>query len=159
MTIPYGRQEITAADIKAVVEVLQSDYLTQGPMVPIFERTVAEYCGVATATAVNSATSALHIACMALGVGVGDLVWTSPITFVASANCACYCGADVDFVDIHNITFMGMPIEGYKAYNQFKDKMSDMGIDVEKMLDDACVGLISDSFIKECEDKFAKINS
>ena len=68
-------------------------------------------------------------------------------------------GVDVDFVDIHNITFMGMPIEGYKAYNQFKDKMSDMGIDIEKMVDDACVGLISDSFIKECEAKFAKINS
>ena len=105
MTIPYGRQEITAADIKAVVEVLQSDYLTQGPMVPVFERTVAEYCGVATATAVNSATSALHLACMALGVGVGDLVWTSPITFVASANCARYCGADVDFVDIDPKTY------------------------------------------------------
>jgi UDP-4-amino-4,6-dideoxy-N-acetyl-beta-L-altrosamine transaminase len=105
MTIPYGRQEITAADIKAVVEVLQSDYLTQGPMVPVFERTIAEYCGVATATAVNSATSALHLACMALGVGPGDLVWTSPITFVASANCARYCGADVDFVDIDAKTY------------------------------------------------------
>ena len=68
-------------------------------------------------------------------------------------------GVDVDFIDIHNITFMGLPIEGYKAYNQFKDKMSDMGIDVDKMVDDACVGLISDNFIKECEDKFAKINS
>jgi hypothetical protein len=68
-------------------------------------------------------------------------------------------GADVEFVDIHNITFMGLPIEGYKAYNQFIDKMSDMGIDIENMVDDACVGLISDSFIKECEDKFAKINS
>ena len=105
MTIPYGRQDITAADIKAVVEVLQSDYLTQGPMVPVFERAVAEYCGVATATAVNSATSALHVACMALGVGPGDLVWTSPITFVASANCARYCGADVDFVDIDPKTY------------------------------------------------------
>ena len=105
MTIPYGRQEITAADIKAVVEVLQSDYLTQGPMVPVFERTIAEYCGVATATAVNSATSALHLACMALGVGPGDLVWTSPITFVASANCARFCGADVDFVDIDAKTY------------------------------------------------------
>ena len=105
MTIPYGRQEITAADIKAVVEVLQSDYLTQGPMVPVFERTIADYCGVATATAVNSATSALHLACMALGVGPGDLVWTSPITFVASANCARYCGADVDFVDIDAKTY------------------------------------------------------
>jgi hypothetical protein len=68
-------------------------------------------------------------------------------------------GADVEFVDIHNITFMGLPIEGYKAYNQFIDKMLDMGIDIENMVDDACVGLISDSFIKECEDKFAKINS
>lgn len=105
MTIPYGRQEITAADIKAVVEVLQSDYLTQGPMVPVFEETIQNYCGVAYATAVNSATSALHLACMALGVGVGDLVWTSPITFVASANCARYCGADVDFVDIDPKTY------------------------------------------------------
>ena len=98
--IPYGRQDITEADIDAVVEVLRSDFLTQGPMVPRFEQAVAHYCGAAHAVAVNSATSALHIACLALELGPGDLLWTSPITFVASANCALYCGADVDFVDI-----------------------------------------------------------
>lgn len=98
--IPYGRQDISEADINAVIEVLRSDWLTQGPKVPEFENQVATYCGVNHAIAVNSATSALHIACMALGVGRGDHVWTSPNTFVASANCARYCGADVDFVDI-----------------------------------------------------------
>lgn len=103
--IPYGRQDITLADIEAVVEVLRSDFLTQGPMVPRFEQAVAQYCGANHAVAVNSATSALHIACMALDVGPGDLVWTSPITFVATANCARYCGADVDFVDIDPRTY------------------------------------------------------
>lgn len=98
--IPYGRQAISEADIEAVVSVLRSDFLTQGPKVPAFEQAIAAYCGVKHGVAVNSATSALHIACLALGVGPGDLVWTSPITFVASANCALYCGADVDFVDI-----------------------------------------------------------
>jgi UDP-4-amino-4,6-dideoxy-N-acetyl-beta-L-altrosamine transaminase len=98
--IPYGRQDITQDDIDAVVSVLTSDYLTQGPMVPRFERAVAEYCGAQHAVAMNSATSALHVACMALGLGPGDCLWTSPITFVASANCALYCGADVGFVDI-----------------------------------------------------------
>ena len=104
-TIPYGRQEINQADIDAVIEVLRSDFLTQGPVVPTFERIVAEYCGARHAVAVNSATSALHIACLALGVGVGDIVWTSPITFVASSNCALYCGASVDFVDIDPRTY------------------------------------------------------
>jgi len=103
--IPYGRQEITQADIDAVVGVLRSDFLTQGPVVPDFEKSVADYCGVKHAVAVNSATSALHIACLALGVGKGDVVWTSPITFVASANCALYCGARIDFVDIDPRTF------------------------------------------------------
>jgi len=98
--IPYGRQEISEADIRAVVDVLRSDFLTQGPAVPAFEDAVANYCGARYAVAVNSATSALHIACAALGVGPGDRVWTSSITFVASANCARYCGAEVDFVDI-----------------------------------------------------------
>jgi UDP-4-amino-4,6-dideoxy-N-acetyl-beta-L-altrosamine transaminase len=98
--IPYGRQDISDADIRAVVAVLRSDFLTQGPAVPAFENAVAQYCGVRHAVAVNSATSALHIACAALGVGPGDRVWTSAITFVASANCARYCGAEVDFVDI-----------------------------------------------------------
>ena len=105
MRIPYGRQDITPADIDAVVEVLRSDFLTQGPMVPRFEQAVAHYCGTKHAVVVNSGTSALHIACMALNVGPGDLVWTSPITFVASANCARYCGADVDFVDIDRRTY------------------------------------------------------
>jgi len=103
--IPYGRQDINQADIDAVVEVLRSDFLTQGPVVPEFEKAVAAYCHANHAVAVNSATSALHIACLALGVGKGDLVWTSPITFVASANCALYCGAEVDFVDIDPQTY------------------------------------------------------
>lgn len=103
--IPYGRQDINQADIDAVVEVLRSDFLTQGPKVPAFERAVAGHCGAKHAVAVNSATSALHIACLALGVGPGDMVWTSPITFVASANCALYCGAQVDFVDIDPQTY------------------------------------------------------
>jgi UDP-4-amino-4,6-dideoxy-N-acetyl-beta-L-altrosamine transaminase len=103
--IPYGRQNINQADIDAVVEVLRSDFLTQGPVVPAFEIAVAEYCGAKHAIAVNSATSALHIACLALGVGKGDIVWTTPITFVASANCALYCGASVDFVDIDPRTY------------------------------------------------------
>ena len=98
--IPYGRQDISAADIQAVVDVLRSDFLTQGPAVPAFETAVADYCGARHAVAVNSATSALHIACAALGVEPGDRVWTSAVTFVASANCARYCGAEVDFVDI-----------------------------------------------------------
>ena len=103
--IPYGRQDINDEDIQAVVDVLRSEFLTQGPAVPAFEKSVADYCGVRHAVAVNSATSALHIACLALGVGRGDIVWTSPITFVASANCALYCGADVDFVDIDPRTY------------------------------------------------------
>lgn len=103
--IPYGRQSINQADIDAVVEVLRSDWLTQGPVIPSFEKAVADYCGAQHAVAVNSATSALHIACLALGVGKGDVVWTTPITFVASANCAVYCGATVDFVDIDARTY------------------------------------------------------
>jgi len=103
--IPYGRQEITQDDIDAVVAVLKSDYLTQGPIVPNFEQLVADYCNVSHGVAVNSATSALHIACCALGLGEGDWLWTSPITFVASANCGLYCGAKVDFVDIDSKTY------------------------------------------------------
>jgi UDP-4-amino-4,6-dideoxy-N-acetyl-beta-L-altrosamine transaminase len=98
--IPYGRQDVSEEDVQAVVRVLRSDWLTQGPTVPGFEAAVAARCKAAHAVAVNSATSALHLACLALQVGPGDQVWTSPITFVASANCARYCGADVDFVDI-----------------------------------------------------------
>lgn len=103
--IPYGRQDIQPQDIDAVVEVLKSDFLTQGPVVPRFEKTVADKVGASYALAVNSATSALHIACLALGLKEGDWLWTSPITFVASANCGRYCGAQVDFVDIDPQTY------------------------------------------------------
>ena len=103
--IPYGKQSINQADIDSVVNVLQSDFLTQGPQVPLFEKTVAGYCGVEFSVAVNSATSALHIACLALGLGKGDYLWTSPNSFVASANCGLYCGAKVDFVDIDQKTY------------------------------------------------------
>jgi len=103
--IPYGRQDITAADIDAVIEVLNSDYLTQGPAIPRFENAVASHVGARHAVAVNSATSALHIACLALGLGKEDILWTTPITFVASANCGLYCGAKVDFVDIDPKTY------------------------------------------------------
>lgn len=103
--IPYGRQDITQEDVDAVVEVLRSDYLTQGPAVPRFEQALAQHVGAKHALAVNSATSALHIACLALGLGQGDWLWTSPVTFVASANCGLYCGAEVDFVDIDSRTY------------------------------------------------------
>lgn len=103
--IPYGRQSISEDDIQAVVDVLRSDWLTQGPAVPRFEQALATYTGASHAVAANSATGALHIACLALGVGNGDWVWTSPNTFVASANCAIYCGAKVDFVDIDSQTY------------------------------------------------------
>jgi len=102
--IPYGRQTITEADIAAVVEVLRSPFLTQGPAVPAFEQAVAAKVGARHGVSVNSATSALHIACLALGLGPGDRLWTSPITFVASANCGRYCGAEVGFVDIDTAT-------------------------------------------------------
>ena len=98
--LPYGRQTITEDDIQAVKEVLTSSFLTQGPKVPKFEQEVASKVKARFGIAVNSATSALHIACLALGLGPGDRLWTSPITFVASANCGRYCGAEVDFVDI-----------------------------------------------------------
>ena len=103
--IPYGRQDISEADVSAVIDVLRSDFLTQGPAVPAFEAATAAACGASHGVAANSATSALHVACLALGVGPGDVVWTSPVTFVASANCARYCGADVDFVDIDPRTY------------------------------------------------------
>lgn len=105
MPIPYGRQSISEADIQAVVDVLRSDWLTQGPAIEQFEQTVATYCGAKYAVAVNSATSALHIACLAADLGPGDTLWTSPNTFVASANCGLYCGAGVDFVDIDPRTY------------------------------------------------------
>jgi UDP-4-amino-4,6-dideoxy-N-acetyl-beta-L-altrosamine transaminase len=103
--IPYGRQHISDADIQAVVEVLKSDWLTQGPMLECFEQKVADYCGVRYAIAVSNATSALHISCLAAGIGPGDIAWTSPITFVASANCVLYAGGQVDFVDIDGQTY------------------------------------------------------
>ena len=119
--IPYGRQEITDEDIAEVEKILRSDFLTQGPTVPKFEKGVADYCGATHAIAVNSATSALHIACLALDLGPGDLLWTSPNTFVASANCGRYCGADVDFVDIDP-----------KTYNMSIDSLSEKLIQAEK---------------------------
>jgi UDP-4-amino-4,6-dideoxy-N-acetyl-beta-L-altrosamine transaminase len=103
--IPYGRQDITQADIDAVIAVLQSDHLTQGPAIALFEQCVADHTGAQHAVAVSNATAALHIACLALDLGPGDWLWTTPNTFVASANCALYCGAKVDFVDIDPRTY------------------------------------------------------
>jgi len=119
--IPYGRQEITKEDILEVEKVLRSDFLTQGPIVPKFEQKVADYCNSNFAIAVNSATSALHIACLALNLGPNDYLWTSPNTFVASANCGLYCGANIDFVDIDPET-----------YNMCVDTLSDKLIKAEK---------------------------
>lgn len=112
--IPYARQTISDEDVEAVKMVLNSDFLTQGPVVPRFENEIKTYCTVDHVVATNSATSALHIACLSLGVGPGDLVWTSPNSFVASANCALYCGADIDFVDIDCST-MNMGVESLTA--------------------------------------------
>jgi UDP-4-amino-4,6-dideoxy-N-acetyl-beta-L-altrosamine transaminase len=103
--VPYGKQDINQADIDSVVNILKSDFLTQGPQVPLFEKTVSNYCGAEYGVAVNSATSALHIACLALDLGKGDWLWTSPNSFVASANCGLYCGAKVDFIDIDPETY------------------------------------------------------
>ena len=104
--ISYGKQNINQADIDYVLEVLKSDFLTQGPMIEKFEQSVADYCGTKYAVAVINATSALHIACLAAGLGKNDVLWTSPNTFVASANCGLYCGANVDFVDIDDNTYI-----------------------------------------------------
>jgi UDP-4-amino-4,6-dideoxy-N-acetyl-beta-L-altrosamine transaminase len=120
--INYSRQEITEEDITEVEKVLRSDFLTQGPAVPKFEQSVANYCGASHAIAVNSATSALHIACLALDLGPGDWLWTSPNTFVASANCGRYCGADIDFVDIDT-----------KTYNMSVDALSEKLIQAKKL--------------------------
>ena len=103
--IPYGRQNINQDDIDSIIDVLKSDFLTQGPKVPLFEKKISDYCDVNYALAVNSATSALHVACLALGLKKGDYMWTSPITFVASSNCGLYCGAKVDFIDIDPKTY------------------------------------------------------
>ncbi|WP_411063161.1 UDP-4-amino-4,6-dideoxy-N-acetyl-beta-L-altrosamine transaminase [Vibrio rotiferianus] len=107
--IPYGKQDINQQDIDSVVDVLKSDFLTQGPQVPAFEQSLVAHTGASYALAVNSATSALHIACLALGLGQGDWLWTSPVTFVASANCGLYCSAKVDFVDIDPDTYNMCP--------------------------------------------------
>ncbi|PMG96258.1 UDP-4-amino-4,6-dideoxy-N-acetyl-beta-L-altrosamine transaminase [Vibrio lentus] len=107
--IPYGKQDISQQDIDSVVDVLKSDFLTQGPQVPAFENVLTEHTGAQYALAVNSATSALHIACLALGLDEGDWLWTTPVTFVASANCGLYCGAKVDFVDIDSATYNMCP--------------------------------------------------
>jgi UDP-4-amino-4,6-dideoxy-N-acetyl-beta-L-altrosamine transaminase len=120
--ISYSRQDITKEDIAEVEKILRSDFLTQGPTVPMFERSVANYCGVSHAIAVNSATSALHIACLALDLGPGDWLWTSPNTFVASANCGRYCGADIDFVDIDP-----------KTYNMSVEALSEKLIQAKKL--------------------------
>lgn len=103
--IYYGKQSIDEEDINSVIDVLKSDFLTQGPVIEKFEKAVAKYCGAKYAVAVTNATSALHIACLAAGLGKGDMLWTSPITFTASANCGIYCGADVDFVDIDDNSY------------------------------------------------------
>lgn len=123
--IPYGRQDITQADIDAVINVLQSDYLTQGPVVPRFEQAVATHVGAKHGLAVNSATSALHIACLALGLGPDDWLWTTPVTFVASANCGLYCGARVDFVDIDPDTYNLCPkaLEAKLVVAQREDRL------------------------------------
>lgn len=118
--IPYGKHHITDDDIDEVVKVLKSDFITQGPKIPEFEEMIKKYTGAKYAIAVNSATSALHIACKALALGKGDILWTSPITFVASANCALYCNAQIDFVDINPETYNLCPIALEKKLVQAK---------------------------------------
>ncbi|ANO31844.1 UDP-4-amino-4,6-dideoxy-N-acetyl-beta-L-altrosamine transaminase [Vibrio breoganii] len=118
--IPYGKQEITQQDIDSIVDVLKSDFLTQGPQVPAFEASLTQHTGAGYAVAVSSATSALHIACMALGLGEGDRLWTTPVTFVASANCGLYCGAQVDFVDIDSRTYNMCPVKLESKLKQAK---------------------------------------
>ena len=120
--IPYGKQDISQDDIDAVIAVLQSDFLTQGPQVPAFEQALSEYTGAHYALAVNSATSALHIACLALGLGPSDWLWTTPITFVASANCGLYCGARIDFVDIDPRTYNLCPNKLAEKLEQAKQE-------------------------------------
>ena len=120
--IYYGKQNIDEADIQAVVDVLRSDFLTQGPTIERFEQCVAEYCGAKYAVAVTNATSALHIACLAAGLGAGDSLWTSTITFTASANCGRYCDADVDFVDIDGRTY-NMSVEALENKLRSTDKL------------------------------------
>jgi len=123
--IPYGRQDLSKNDIDAVIDVLNSDFLTQGPRVPEFEKAVCDKVGAKHAVAVNSATSALHISCLALELGVGDILWTSPVTFVASANCALYCGARVDFVDINPDTY-NISVEQLKLKLEQAEKLNQL---------------------------------
>ncbi len=118
--IPYGRQTISEQDILSVQEILRSDWLTQGPAIENFENAVKEYCGAKYAVAICNATSALHLACRAIELGAGDILWTSPNTFVASANCALYCGATVDFVDIDPRTYNLCPIALAQKLEQAK---------------------------------------
>ena len=120
--IYYGRQSINDSDIESVVKILKSDFLTQGPTIERFEKCVAEYCGAKYAVAVTNATSALHIACLAAGLGIGDSLWTSPITFTASANCGRYCGADVEFVDIDENTY-NMSVQALEEKLQASEKL------------------------------------
>ena len=115
INIPYGRQSISNEDISYLSKVLKSDFLTQGPLVPNFENDVKKYCGAKYAVASNSATSSLHLACLSLGVKEGDIVWTSAITFVSGSNCALFCGAMVDFIDINIDTFNMCPIKLEKS--------------------------------------------
>ena len=123
--IPYGRQDIDQADLQAVLDVLQSDWLTQGPAITRFEELVAGYCGASHALAASNATAALHLACRALGLGPGDRLWTSPNTFVASANCALYCGAEVDFVDIDPQTY-NMSVSALEAKLEQAEKIGNL---------------------------------
>jgi len=120
--IPYGRQSITEDDISSVIDVMNSEWLTQGPGIAEFERNMAIKCRASYAIAVSNATAALHIACLALDVGKGDIVWTSPNTFVASANCARYCGADVDFVDIDTQT-LNMSVDALQLKLEYAEKI------------------------------------
>ena len=120
--IPYGRQSISEEDVQAVIAVLKSDFLTQGPVVQNFEQAICEYTGAKHAVVTNSATSALHLACRALGLGEGDILWTTPITFVASANCALYCSAEVDFVDIDPKTY-NLSVDALKVKLEQADKV------------------------------------
>lgn len=149
--IPYGRQDISDADVAAVVAVLQSDFLTQGPACPRFEAAVARACGAAHGVAVNSATSALHIACMALDLGPGDILWTVPNSFVASANVGIYCGADVDFVDIAPDTYvMSVPaLEAKLAQAETDGRLPKIVMPVHfagQSADMAAIGALADRY-------------
>jgi dTDP-4-amino-4,6-dideoxygalactose transaminase len=120
--IPYGRHDIAQEDIESVVEVLKSDFLTQGPVVPKFEKKLCQITGANHSVVSNSATSALHLSCLALGLGSGDILWTSPITFVASVNCALYCSALVDFIDVD-------PNNGLISIDKLKEKLQKADIE------------------------------